>query len=298
MKKIFFILFSLFGFLGFSQTLGSKLDKKTLALGEAGVFRVMISNLQGKDVVSAPTNELLPFHFEEIKDSISKQPDSYERIIEFAVFEEGKFTIPALEFKIGGELFRTIPYEVEVINTAQKGDQINDIMKNKEVKLDVQDYWQMYKWYILGVLILIALIFIIYQIVKYGKKRKNSPQIMTNQTLKDLENLRKKKYIEDGNYRSFYVELLDISRNFITKQYKIAADVLLTDDLIDIMKLNNAISPTNEKMVEEIFLRGDLVKFAKTFPDQETMTQDFEHLKKFVKNSTKDVEAENLRTGV
>ena len=284
--------------MGFSQTLGSKLDKKTLALGEAGVFRVNISNLQGKDVVSAPKNELLPFHFEEIKDSISKQPDNYERVIEFAVFEEGKFTIPALDFKIGGELFHTIPYEVEVINTAQKGDKINDIMKNKEVKLQVQDYWQMYKWYVLGILILIALIFVIYQIVKYGKKRKNSPQVMTNQTLKDLENLRKKKYIEDGNYRSFYVELLDISRTFMTKQYKIPADVLLTDDLIDVMKLNNAISPDSEKMIEEIFLRGDLVKFAKTFPDQEMMTQDFEHLKKFVKNSTKDVEAEQLRTGV
>ena len=284
--------------MGFSQTLGSKLDKKTLALGEAGVFRINISNLQGKDVVSAPKNELLPFHFEEIKDSISKQPDNYERVIEFAVFEEGKFTIPALDFKIGGELFHTIPYEVEVINTAQKGDKINDIMKNKEVKLQVQDYWQMYKWYVLGILILIALIFVIYQIVKYGKKRKNSPQVVTNQTLKDLENLRKKKYIEDGNYRSFYVELLDISRTFMTKQYKIPADVLLTDDLIDVMKLNNAISPNSEKMIEEIFLRGDLVKFAKTFPDQEMMTQDFENLKKFVKNSTKDVEAENLRTGV
>lgn len=298
MKKIFFILFSLFSVLGFSQTLGSKLDKKTLALGEAGVFRINIFDLQGKDVVSAPKNELLPFHFEEIKDSISKQPDIYERVIEFAVFEEGKFTIPALEFKIGGELFHTIPYEVEVVNTAQKGDEINDIMKNKEVKLQVQDYWQMYKWYILGLLTVLALIFIIYQIVKYGKKRKNSPQIMTNQTLKDLENLRKKKYIEEGNYRSFYVELLDISRTFMTKQYKIPADVLLTDDLIDVMKLNNAISPDSEKMIEEIFLRGDLVKFAKTFPDQEIMTQDFEQLKKFVKNSTKDVEAENLRTGV
>lgn len=284
--------------MGFSQTLGSKLDKKTLALGEAGIFRINIFDLQGKDVVSAPKNELLPFHFEEIKDSISKQPDIYERVIEFAVFEEGKFTIPALEFKIGGELFHTIPYEVEVVNTAQKGDEINDIMKNKEVKLQVQDYWQMYKWYILGLLTVLALIFIIYQIVKYGKKRKNSPQIMTNQTLKDLENLRKKKYIEEGNYRSFYVELLDISRTFMTKQYKIPADVLLTDDLIDVMKLNNAISPDSEKMIEEIFLRGDLVKFAKTFPDQEIMTQDFEQLKKFVKNSTKDVEAENLRTGV
>ncbi len=298
MKKIYFILFALLYVSVFSQTLGSRLEKKTLALGEVGLFRINISDLQGKDVISAPKNELLPFHFEEIKDSINKRPEFYERVIEFAIFEEGKYTIPALDFNIGGELFHTIPYEVEVINTAQKGDEINDIMKNKEVKLDVKDYWELYKWYILGVLMLLALIFIIYYLVRYARRRKNSPVVMTNQTLKDLENLKKKKFIENGDYRSFYVELIDISRNFITKQYKIPADVLLTDDLIDVMKTNNTISPENEKIVENIFLRGDLVKFAKTFPDQPTMQADFNDIKTFVKRSSKDLEAEQLRTGV
>ena len=298
MKKIFFIIFSVLSISVLAQTLGSKLDKSTLALGEVGVFRVTISNLQGKDVVSAPKNELLPFHFEEIKDSISKQADHYDRLIEFAVFEEGKYTIPALDFKIDGKIFQTIPYEVEVINTAQKGDQINDIMKNKEVKLEVNDYWQLYKFYILGVLIVLALLFAIYQFIRYGKRRKSSPIMMTNQTLKDLENLRKKKFMENGDYRSFYIELIDISRTFITKQYQIPADVLLTDDLIDVMKLNNTISPQNETIVENIFLRGDLVKFAKTFPDQPMMEKDFEDIKSFVRSSSKDLEMDQLRTGV
>ena len=298
MKKIFFIIFSVLSISVLAQTLGSKLDKSTLALGEVGVLRVTISNLQGKDVISAPKNELLPFHFEEIKDSISKQADHYDRLIEFAVFEEGKYTIPALDFKIDGKIRQTIPYEVEVINTAQKGDQINDIMKNKEVKLEVNDYWQLYKFYILGVLILSALIFAIYQFIRYGKRRKSSPIMMTNQTLKDLENLRKKKFMENGDYRSFYIELIDISRTFITKQYQIPADVLLTDDLIDVMKLNNTISPQNETIVENIFLRGDLVKFAKTFPDQPMMEKDFEDIKSFVRSSSKDLEMDQLRTGV
>lgn len=298
MKKIVLVLFSLFNAFLFSQTLGSKLEKKTLALGEVGTFRVSISDLQGKEVLSSPKNELLPFHFEEIKDSTTTQPDYYERIIEFAVFEEGNFKIPELDFRIGGKMYNTIPYEVEVVNTAQKGDPLNDIMKNKEVNLQITDYWQMYKWYILAALVVIALIFIIYQIIKYGKKRKNSPQKMTNQTLKDLELLKKKKYMENGDYRSFYVELIDIARNFMTKQYDIPADVLLTDDLIGVMKTNNTISPQNEKIIEEIFLRGDLVKFAKTFPDQTMMSADFEDMKGFVKRSSKDLEAEELRTGV
>ncbi len=193
------------------------------------------------------------------------------------------------------KISKTIPYEVEVINTAKKGDQINDIMKNKEVELNVQDYWDLYKFYVLVALMIIAIIVLIIGIIKYGKKRKSSPIVTTNQTLKDLEKLRKKNYIENENFRTFYVELIDITRTFITKQYQIPADVLLTDDLIDYMKNTNAISQENEKIVEDIFLRGDLVKFAKTIPTKELMAKDFTEIRDFVKRSTKDVEAENLR---
>ena len=62
------------------------------------------------------------------------------------------------------------------------------------------------------------------------------------------------------------------------------------------MKSTNAISQENEKIVEEIFLRGDLVKFAKTIPNQEIMSKDFAEIREFVKRSTKDIEVENLRS--
>lgn len=294
--RLYIFFFILTSFLGFSQTLSSNLDKTTLALGEVAVFKIQILDLNGKDVQIAARNELLPFHFEMVNDSIAVQKDIYLRSVKFAVFQEGKFTIPEIEVKVGDKILKTIPYEVEVINTAKKGDQINDIMKNKEVRLDVKDYWELYKFYVLLALLIIAIIVLIIGIVKYGRKRKSSPAVTTNQTLKDLEKLKKKNYIEDENFRAFYVELIEISRAFITKQYQIPADVLLTDDLITYMKSTNAISQENEKIVEDIFLRGDLVKFAKTIPNQEIMSKDFAEIREFVKRSTKDVEAENLRT--
>ncbi|QIY82369.1 hypothetical protein HER18_01795 [Chryseobacterium sp. NEB161] len=293
--KTFFSFFILFFSLGFSQTLSSNLDKSTLALGEVAVYKIQILDLDGKDVQIAPRNELLPFHFEIVNDSIAKQKDIYLRSVKFAIFQEGKFKIPEVEVKVGGKIFKTIPYEVEVINTAKKGDQINDIMKNKEVELNVKDYWDLYKFYVLLTLLIIAIIILIIGIIKWGRKTKSSPAVTTNQTLKDLDKLKKKKYIENQNFRAFYVELMDITRGFITRQYQIPADVLLTDDLIDYMKNNNAISQENEKVVEDIFLRGDLVKFAKTIPSQELMTKDFDEIRDFVRRSTKDVEAEHLR---
>lgn len=282
----------------FAQLLSSKLEKTTLALGEVNHFVIKIDNLKSSAVVTAPKDELLPFHFEEISDSISINANTYERKIEFAVYEEGVYKIPELEFKVGEKVLKTIPYEIEVINTALKEDQINDIMKNKEVDLEAIDYWQLYKWYVLAAIAFICLIFVIVMFVKYGRRRKSSPVVATNQTLKELDSLKKKKYIEEGNYRSFYVELIDISRKFITKQYRIPADILLTDDLIVLMNENNTISQDNEKIVEDVFLRGDLVKFAKTFPDKEVMEKDFAEIRAFVQRSSKDIEFENLRKDV
>ena len=295
-KKIKIFFFFLLSVLAFAQTLSSNLSKDKIALGEKVTFRVSVNNLKGRDVISMPKNELLPFHFEETKDDITKTFDNYSRTIEFQIFDEGKYTIPPLEFSINGEVLKTIPYEITVYNPVNADEQISDIMNNKQVELGWKDYWEMYKWYVLGAFIVIALLFVFLGMFKngvFGKNNKEKPSI--HKTLLDLKNLEKKKYAENGNFRMFYVELIDITRDFLTKQYRIPADVLLTDDLIDLMKHTNKISTENEKVVEEIFLRGDLVKFAKTFPTKELMQKDFGEIYDFVERSTVDIEGEHLR---
>ena len=295
-KKINIFFFFLLSVLAFAQTLSSNLSKDKIALGEKATLRISINNLRGRDVISMPKNELLPFHFEETKDDISKTFDNYSRTIEFQIFDEGKYTIPPLEFSINGEVLKTIPYEITVYNPVNADEQISDIMNNKQVELGWKDYWEMYKWYVLGAFIVIALLFVFLGMFKngvFGKNNKEKPSI--HKTLLDLKNLEKKKYAENGNFRMFYVELIDITRDFLTKQYRIPADVLLTDDLIDLMKHTNKISTENEKVVEEIFLRGDLVKFAKAFPTKELMQKDFGEIYDFVERSTVDIEAEHLR---
>ena len=85
-KKIKIFFFFLFSVFAFSQTLSSNLSKSKIALGEKVTLRISINNIQGKDVISKPKNELLPFHFEEIKDEIGESSSLYNRTIEFQVF--------------------------------------------------------------------------------------------------------------------------------------------------------------------------------------------------------------------
>jgi hypothetical protein len=57
-------------------------------------------------------------------------------------------------------------------------DQINDIMNNKQVDLGFSDYWEMYKWYILGGLVILLPCFIFkflqkWRFQKFRKREKS-----------------------------------------------------------------------------------------------------------------------------
>lgn len=295
-KKIKIVLLLLLVAFGFSQTLSSNLSKDKLALGEKAVLRISISQLKGKSVIAQPKNKLLPFHFEELKDETTKSASLYTRTVEFQVFEEGTFQIPALEFSVNGEILKTVPYEVMVFNPVNAEDKPNDIMNNKQVDLGFVDYWEVYKFYILTAIAIFVCLFLFLQFFKHGMfRRKSNEELMLHKTLIALKNLEQKQYPEKGNFRMFYVELIDITRAFITQHYRIAADVLLTDDLIEILKRSHNIPIENEKIIEEVFLRGDLVKFAKIFPDKSLMKEDFQKIYEWIEHSTHSIETEHLR---
>ena len=281
MKKYFLLFFFGTAF-GFAQQLSTSLDKQKIELGETAVFKVKIENLNQKNVISAPKNGLLPFSFEETKDSISENPNSYERIIEFTIYEEGKHSIPALEFKIGEEIHRTTPYEIEVINPTQQGEEINDIMPNEEVELSLSDYWEMYKNYFFGGLVILGILGFVFLFI-FNRKVKNlrveNPAL---KTLKKLEQLKNKNLIEKNEYRLFYVELIEICRGYLADNKDIPADILLTEDLIDLMKSKHYISDEEIEVFEKVLTRGDLVKFAKTIPEKNMMESDFDSIKNII----------------
>lgn len=281
--KIFFILLFIIN-ISNAQTLSSNLDKKNIGIGESVTLKINISDLKGKEVITAQKNGLLPFHFEEIKDEIDHQPHHYTRTIEFNIFNEGKFTIPELEFKIGDSIYKTISYQIEVTNTTAIDEEINDIMPNEEIKLGSMDYWILYKNYIFIVLFVVLALMLAFLFKKYYKKNPKEITKTPNKILSNLEKLYSKKYIEKQEYRLFYIELLDICRDFLETKYQISAKILLTDDLLDLIKKDLSIPTENKEKLKDVFTRGDLVKFAKTIPNETIMNEDFYHIKNWIKS--------------
>lgn len=293
MKKqlIFYFLFVVF--FAFSQNISSFLEKKQVHLGEENVLIIKINTPDIQPVLAMPQNALLPFHMEEIKDSIVLKPNYYRKI-KFSIYELGDFKIPPLEFKVGDSLLKTQQYEIKVVPSVQ-ATEIDDIMNIKNTDLSWGYYWEFYKIYVLGALVLLAIIFLLWKFSTRGKNIKNSMKLARNRFLKQLSDIEKKNYIENENYRSFYVEILDLCRDFIDYEYQIPAKVLFTEDLFLILNRSNKISLQNQRNIEELLQRGDAVKFAVKIPTQEGMKKDLEFMKFFVKNAHIEIEYENLR---
>lgn len=290
MKKILIVFWGTFSLMLLGQTLSSQLSKNTLRLGEVGVFTLRISNLDHQKVEAPAQNQLLPASFEELSDSIARDKEAYVRQVKFQVFEAGVYKIPPIEVKVGNKILSTIPYRVAVVNTAKQGDKINDIKGVKKVELGWGDYWSLYKNYIISFIAIILVLVLGRWLYKFIKKRKEPRRVATYRTLKELEILRKKGYIDQQNYRSFYVELIDIIRRFLAERYHFPARELLTDDLIDYMRSHQKLSKEDIDLLDKIFNRGDLTKFAKAIPGIEDMKNDWQQAKSFVKRSYQEEE--------
>lgn len=267
----------------FAQTLSSSLSKEKIDLGEVITMKINVQNLQSKEVISAQKNALLPFGFEQYKDSIQVDNEQYIRTIEFTLFDEGKYTIPALEFKIGDSIHYTIPYPIEVYNSAIQDDTINDIMENEEIELSLSEYWEIYQIYIiLGIIAILGLLYF------YFSNRKKTNEI-TNEENKDyraialqnLEELQNKNYPQSGESRLFYIELLEITRNFLKNKYDIPAHILLTEDLIDFLQTTYMASKWQTYM-QDVFTRGDFAKFGKYNPPSNVMEKDLSKIKHMI----------------
>lgn len=281
MKFYTILIFLLTSFIS-GQTLSSSLNKNNVDLGEHIILSIHIRNLQGKNVISAQKNGLLPFYFEETKDEIYQSNKEYRRTIEFSILDEGKFILPSLEFKIGDSIHKSIPYEIKVTNPNKKNEEISDIMPNQEIELGIMDYLSLYQNQIFIFLVILGSILMFIFIKKCSAKKEFSPTISPNKFLYDLAQLKTKKLIESGEHRLFYIKLLEIIRDFLQSKYQIPADILLTDDLIDFIKKSHILSKENTKILEELLTRGDLVKFAKSIPSSEMMQADLENVENFI----------------
>ncbi|MGC9355123.1 MAG: hypothetical protein ACP5D9_14855, partial [Mariniphaga sp.] len=136
--------------------------------------------------------------------------------------------------------------------------------------------------YILGAILILAILFFIFYAIK--RKKNNKPIFVIPKkpkepahiiALRELDRIKQEKLWQQGKTKQFYSEVTETLRKYIENRFEIPAMEQTSDETLDSFKYRRDL--LKEKIFENlsrILKLADLVKFAKyrTSPDDDNMT--------------------------
>ncbi|HSO86594.1 MAG TPA: hypothetical protein VLQ91_08600 [Draconibacterium sp.] len=136
--------------------------------------------------------------------------------------------------------------------------------------------------YILGILLIAAIIFLVLYSIKRKKKNKpffalpvkpkDPPHVIA---LRELDRIKNEKIWQKDKTKQYYSEVTDVLRNYIEDRFEIRAMEQTTDEILDSFRYQkNLLSEKSFQNLSQILSIADLVKFAKykTLPDDDNLT--------------------------
>lgn len=272
MKKTIFSIVCFLGFIGFSQTnpVQTSIDTTTIRIGEKISYQITVDGIN-KIVFPKLENIGKVEVVEEFKTDTLK--NKLIKLYHLTAFDSGQYVIPKQQVLINNKLFYTDSLLINVMTVAvdttkQKMFDIKPIVEEPYIFDDFKPYL----WWLLVLLAIIA------AGVYYYLRRKNvvifdrKPVVPPfEEALQKLKALDKKQLWQHHKTKEYYIELTEIVRGYIEKEWHIPALESTTDELhgfmmdfIEIKKL-----PANKETavrLHKLLQESDLVKFAKYTP--------------------------------
>jgi len=207
-------------------------------------------------------------------------------------FEPGEYWIPPQKIYFNQSLkfsdsLLVIINDVVIDTTKQKLFDIKPIIPVN------RNYQKLITNLLIGLLVLI-LIFITYRFKLFNKKQNSLDDIrslyqIAVDKLSDLDNIDPNSQIE---FKEYYTILIDIFREYLESQVKIPAMESTSRELIiRINMLKDGDNYNFEKkqidILEKLFTKSDLIKFAKSLPTKTDINSDLSTIKDFIDSTEK-----------
>jgi len=282
-----------------SQSVTASVESDSILIGKELSYTIDVSLEKSENIIFPDSTSFIPFELiSETSIDTTKQENGYifSKKYEITSFDEGEYIIPKIKIQIGDKLFSTDSKKITVnlveVDTTKQG--LYDIKPSFDkfssieiLKLSLKNN---YPVILFSVLLIISLVYFRSKIVEFFNPLLNikpalRPIELIKKRLSDLE-----KINIDTSYevKLFYSELTFALRSFFEKEVYDKALESTTGELI--LKLNNlseiksfAISKDSIKIVEDIFKRADLVKFAKFLPEKSVIQNDLKTINEEVK---------------
>lgn len=238
-------------------------------------------------------------------DTIDLENESYQKQIQaytITSFDSGSYRIAPKWFRIikNGKIDSiptngvTLHVHTMAIDTTRG---LTDIKMPYDAPLTLKEVTP----YILGVILIGAIIFLILYSIK--RKKKNQPLFKLPVkpkepahviALRELDRIKSEKIWQKEKTKQYYSEVTDVLRNYIEERFEIPAMEQTTDEILGSFKYRkDLLNDKTFQNLSQILNLADLVKFAKykTLPDDDNLTLVNSY---FFVNETKKEETKKL----
>jgi len=183
--------------------------------------------------------------------------------------------------------------------TPQKGisEKGKDIIDIKPLEKIERDYRKIF--FIATIIILsICLLLVVYFYYK-KKSRKPATQILIpahELALKEFNELKKKRLLENGEFRQYYFAFSEIFRRYLERRFLFPATESTSEEIISLLQQVGIVNQEYFLLGKDFLLKTDLVKFAKYFPLKDEIDRTHENFLKFIEATKEDVELKTLNS--
>lgn len=291
MRSALIILFCVTGLAVRAQIAELSVDTTQLRIGEQTIMhlRFTYANPKGDALIIWPDyQENLTDDIEIVDKSVDREKliDSAsatylrEQQVRITVFEQGSYTIPPQEIRLGDSLYYSNTALLNVatveIDTSKGIEDIKPIYDVNYPFSERSKDWLRDNWYWLAAIAALILTFFIW---RYYQKRKPEEEEVLEEVipahilaLDVLEKLLKEEKWKSPEKKLYYSELTDTVRTYLENRFEIHAMEQTTREIITHLK-HASISEEDKTYLRQILREADMVKFAKFKPsDDEAYT--------------------------
>lgn len=310
MRVLWVVFFFLSTATTFAQRVEAEVDSTEIKIGEEIKLSLMVeADTTAKVVFPEGNNSFLPLELLEAYDADTVQKDAkYNLIKKYGItqYDSGSYYIPKLKILIDDKPFYTDSIRVAVadvvVDTLKQ--KMFDIKKITSVEKGSSSWW-MYLLIVLGLIILFGayFYFFVFQLKEKKRKKKKADIPPFDRALLQLNELDKSKLLLNSEYKDYYSELTNIVRQYIEEEVRIDALESTTAELIlkiEAQKDAGYLDLKDEtiKNLKNVLQTADLVKFAKSKPDDTVVKADRNLVENIVvetKEAIPEISEEELR---
>lgn len=284
----------------FSQnaTVKAVLDSQEILIGDQINLDLTVEMSEETTVVFPVFKDTITGQLEIIQASI---PDTtknetgvttiHQRLV-LTSFDTGFIVLPPIGFLFNNDSTEILATEPMLIFVSDIPVEMEADIKEIKEPFGVPYNWKKWiKWGLLIWLICGLIAIAVYVWEKYYKKKKEAPIARPKPkrpaheiALEKLEALRHKKLWQNDHTKEFYIELSDITREYIEFRFDVLALEMTTEETISALKLNG-MEDEKTRSLNQMLQMADLAKFAKYRPISNENEQCFDIARTFVNNT-------------